>query len=92
MRASYLILNHDLERSVLLVEANYRHQIRQAVGVAGDIEVAGDRSDQIGSTKGLHNAYPNQGYCLETNNHPENNHIDQEIVLQMIARRLEEIF
>ena len=92
MRASYLILNHDLERSVLLVEANYRHQIRQAVGVAVDISVADDRSDQIGSTAGLRNAYPNQGYFLETSNYPENKHIGPGIILQMIAKRLEVIF
>ena len=92
MRASYLILNHDLEGSVLLVEANYRHQIRQAVGVAVDISVADDRSDQIGSTGGLRSAYPNQGYFLETSNYPENNHIDPGIILQMIAKRLGVIF
>ena len=92
MRASYLILNHDLEGSVLLVEANYRHQIRQAVGVAVHISVADDRSDQIGSTVGMRNAYPNQGYFLKTSNHPENNHIDPGIILPMIAKRLEVIF
>ena len=36
MKNYHLVLNHDPECSVLLVEANYRHQIRQAVGVAVD--------------------------------------------------------
>jgi hypothetical protein len=59
MKNCHLVLNHDPECSVLLVAANYRHQIRQAVVVEVDIEVEDARSDQIGSRGALHNAYPN---------------------------------
>ena len=59
MKNCHLVLNHDPEYSVLLVEANCRRQIRQAVVVDVDIEVEDARSDQIGSRGGLHNAYPN---------------------------------
>ena len=59
MKNCHLVLNHNPECSVLLVAANGRHQIRQAVVVDVDIEVEDARSDQIGSGGGLHNAYPN---------------------------------
>ena len=79
MKIYHLVLNHDPECSVLLVAANCRHRIRQAVVVDVDIEVEAAHSDQIGSRGDLHNAYPNQGYFLKTNNYPEKNRIGQEI-------------
>ena len=85
MKNYHLVLNHDPEYSVLLVAANCRHQIRQALVVDVDIEVEDARSDQIGSRGGLHNAYPNQCHFLKTNNYPENNRIDQEIAWRMLS-------
>ena len=92
MKGSNLVLNNDPEHSVPLVAPNYQHRIRQAVAVAADIEVADDRSDQIGSTGVRHNAYPNPGHFLEPNIYQEYNRIDQEIVWRMIARQLGVIF
>ena len=59
MKNYHLALNRDPECSVLLVAANYRHQIRQDVVVEVDIEVEDARSDQNGLRRGQHNAYPN---------------------------------
>ena len=80
MKGSQWVLNHGPEHSVLLVAANYQNRIRKAVVIAVYIEVAYDCSDQIGSTGGQHNAYPNRDYFLETNIYQENNRIDEEII------------
>ena len=59
MKGSQWVLNHGPEHSVLLVAVKYQHRIRQDVAIYVDIEVADDCSDQIESTGGQHNAYPN---------------------------------